>query len=134
MARRGECGNRRHLQNRDEKPDPGPGNGWTSAGGWAKNGNDTAMLGIKDPAGNYIFEVHTYFDADNSGTHTAVVSPSIGTERLHDFTLWCREHHVRAFLGEFAAPASPEGLRWWRTRSHPWSRTGTYGWASPAGR
>ena len=85
-----------------------PGIGWTSAGQWTKNGNSTVMPGVKDPANNYIFEVHTYFDADNSGTHTAVVSTTVGVERLHDFTLWCREHHVRAFLGEFAA-ASPEG-------------------------
>jgi endoglucanase len=86
-----------------------PGIGWTSAGQWTKNGNSTVMLGVKDPADHYIFEVHTYFDADNSGTHPQVASPTVGVERLRDFTAWCREHHVRAFLGEFAAPASPDG-------------------------
>ncbi len=86
-----------------------PGIGWTSAGQWTKNGNSTVMLGVRDPANNFIYEVHMYFDADNSGTHTEVASPTIGTERLHDFTLWCRGHHVRAFLGEFGAAASPEG-------------------------
>ena len=85
-----------------------PGNGWTSASGWADNHNDTAMLKIHDPANHYIFEVHTYLDADSSGTKPVIVSPTIGVERLRQFTLWCRKNHQRAFLGEFGAADSPE--------------------------
>lgn len=85
-----------------------PGNGWTSASGWADNHNDTAMLKIHDPANHYIFEVHTYLDSDSSGTKPVIVSPTVGVERLQKFTLWCRKNHQRAFLGEFGAAASPE--------------------------
>ncbi|HWB61441.1 MAG TPA: glycoside hydrolase family 5 protein, partial [Chthoniobacteraceae bacterium] len=85
-----------------------PGIGWTSAGQWTKNGNSTVMLGLKDPANHFVYEVHMYFDPDNSGTHTQIASPTIGVERLRDFTAWCREHKARAFLGEFGAAASPE--------------------------
>lgn len=84
-----------------------PGVGWTSAGGWVKNGND-AMLGIKDSGNNYIIEVHTYLDKDNSGTHPEIVSPEVGRQRLEQFTQWCRTHHQQAFLGEFGTAASPE--------------------------
>ncbi len=85
-----------------------PGNGWTSAQGWAANGNDVAMLKLKDPANHYVFEVHFYFDSDSSGSKPMVTSPTIGVERLKDFTLWCRKNHVRGFLGEFGAVDSPE--------------------------
>ena len=85
-----------------------PGNGWTSASGWAANGNAVAMLQIHDPAKHYIFEVHSYYDSDSSGTKPSVVSPTVGVERLRQFTLWCRQHHQRAFLGEFGAGDSPE--------------------------
>src|SRR5207248_11219568 len=54
-------------------------------------------------------DVHQYLDRDGSGTHPEVVSPTIGSERLQAFTTWCRQHHQRAFLGEFAAPASEIG-------------------------
>ena len=58
---------------------------------------------------HYVFDVHQYLDKDSSGTHAQVVSPTIGSERLRGFTAWCRKHHKRAFLGEFAAAANPAG-------------------------
>ena len=61
------------------------------------------MSGVKDSAHHYIFEVHQYLDADSSGSKPETVSPTIGSERLKEFTLWCREHHEKALLGEFAA-------------------------------
>jgi endoglucanase len=33
----------------------------------------------------------------------------IGSERLVDFVKWCRSHHTKAFLGEFAVPNTPTG-------------------------
>ena len=85
-----------------------PGNGWTSAQGWAANHNDTSLLEIRDPADHFIFEVHTYLDSDSSGTKIDVVSPTIGSERLHAFALWCRLHHRHALLGEFGAANTPQ--------------------------
>jgi endoglucanase len=90
-----------------------PGNGWTGAWTWLQNwyggANSEWMLKIRDPANNYVFDVHQYLDKDGSGSHPEVVSPTIGSERLRDFTAWCREHKQRAFLGEFAVPAGDIG-------------------------
>jgi len=84
-----------------------PGIAWTGAHSWASSGNAQTMLGIQDPKDHFIFEVHQYLDADSSGTHPEAVSATIGSERLQAFTLWCRQHHQRGFLGEFAAADNP---------------------------
>ena len=80
-----------------------PGTSWTGAHSWASSGNAAGMLGVVDPADHWAYEVHQYLDADSSGTKPAIVRPSIGSERVAAFTAWCRQHHRRAFLGEFAA-------------------------------
>ena len=87
-----------------------PGISWTGAHSWVSSGNAQTMLGVKDPKNHYIFEVHQYLDADCSGTHPEAVSATIGSEHLKAFTLWCRQHHQRGFLGEFAAANNPTGL------------------------
>jgi endoglucanase len=83
-----------------------PGNGWTGASSWNSNyygtPNGQVMLGVKDPANNFIFEVHQYLDSDGSGTHADCVSTTIGVERVTDFTNWARTNKYKAFLGEFA--------------------------------
>ena len=83
-----------------------PGTSWTGAHSWVSSGNAQAMLKLADPGHNYLFDVHQYLDADSSGTKPSIVSPTIGSERLREFTLWCRQHHRRGFLGEFGAAAS----------------------------
>ncbi|MBC7289304.1 MAG: glycoside hydrolase family 5 protein, partial [Armatimonadetes bacterium] len=84
-----------------------PGNAWTGAHSWTATwyGEPNAQYAasIDDPLDNWAIEVHQYLDADSSGTHTDVVSPTIGSERLADFVRWCREHKLRAFLAEFGA-------------------------------
>lgn len=89
-----------------------PGNAYTGAFSWNMTwyGSPNAlwMNNIKDPDNNYIYEVHQYLDKDSSGTTPVVMSPTIGSERLTFFTGWCRAHHKRAFLGEFAGPVSQE--------------------------
>jgi endoglucanase len=88
-----------------------PGNSWTGAHSWttaAGKGNAAAVLSVRDPLDHWIIEVHQYLDADNSGTKRFVVSPTIGSERLKAFVGWCREHRMRAFLGEFAVPVVPQ--------------------------
>jgi len=90
-----------------------PGNSWTGAFSWSATWygtpNSAVMVGVRDLLNNSIFEVHQYLDSDGSGTHTEVVSPTVGSERLKDFTQWCRANHQRAFLGEFAAANSDQG-------------------------
>jgi endoglucanase len=90
-----------------------PGNGWTGAWTWLQDwyggANGVWVLKVQDPKNNFVFEVHQYLDSDGSGSHPQVVSPTVGSERLRVFTDWCRAHHQRAFLGEFAAPATDIG-------------------------
>lgn len=88
-----------------------PGIAWTGAHSWVSSGNGDAMLGLKDPKNNYIFEVHQYLDSDSSGTKPTVVSATVGSERLQQFTLWCRQHHQRGFLGEFGAAGTDQAAR-----------------------
>jgi len=83
-----------------------PGNAWTGASSWTQNWygtpNSQVMTGVKDPANNYIIEVHQYLDSDGSGTSPTCVSSTIGSERLQDFTQWARTNKVKAILAEFA--------------------------------
>jgi len=83
-----------------------PGNAWTGAWSWYQNWygtpNSQVMTGVKDPDNNYAIEVHQYLDSDGSGTHDACVSTTVGSERLMNFTAWCRENKVKGFLGEWA--------------------------------
>jgi endoglucanase len=81
-----------------------PGNFWTGAHSWvggASDSNSNVMLGIVDSGKNFAYEVHQYLDSDSSGTHTACVSKTIGSERLAAFTKWLTDHGARGFLGEF---------------------------------
>jgi endoglucanase len=82
-----------------------PGNSWTGAHSWADNWygtpNATVMLNFVDPGNNYAFEVHQYFDADNSGT-VATCSTTKGSEKLVKFTAWLASNNKKGFLGEFA--------------------------------
>ena len=86
---------------------------------------DPAIL--KDPAHNVVFEVHIYFDHDNSGTYKKTyaeeivrtdgpgvrVSPDIGVDRLRPFAAWVKKYHVKGFVGEFGVPANPDiDTRW----------------------
>lgn len=86
-----------------------PGNYYTGAHNWTTTDNAVQMLQIVDPGNNYVYEVHQYLDSDSSGTSTTVVSPTIGVERLTDFTEWLIANDRKAFLGEFAVANSMIG-------------------------
>jgi len=83
-----------------------PGNAWTGAHSWSQNfygtPNAQAMLGVSDSGNNLLFEVHQYLDGDSSGQSATCVSPTIGVERLRDFTAWLKAKGKRGLLGEFA--------------------------------
>jgi endoglucanase len=90
-----------------------PGNAWSGAHSWSQNWygtpNATAMLGVVDPGNNFAFEVHQYLDSDSSGRSPAIVSPTIGVQRLAGFTNWLKANRRRGFLGEFAVANSTIG-------------------------
>jgi endoglucanase len=90
-----------------------PGSAWTGAHSWTQSwygtSNSVAMLGIVDPGSNFAFDVHQYLDNDSSGGSSTIVSPTIGQERLVQFTNWLHTNNRRGFLGEFAVANSRIG-------------------------
>ena len=87
------------------------GNDWSAARNWYQRVVDEssakALLTLKDPLNRLLFEAHTYFDRDSSGTHRDCVSETIGIERLEPFTRWLKENQKVGFIGEFGASSSP---------------------------
>jgi len=83
-----------------------PGNAWTGAHSWYDTwygtSNAVAMLGIKDPKDNVLFEAHQYLDSDSSGSSPTCVSGTIGRQRLAPFVRWLRANKKRGFIGELA--------------------------------
>lgn len=83
-----------------------PGNGWTGAHSWAQSSygtpNSVAMLNVKDPANNVIFEAHQYLDATSGGANGQCMSTTIGKERLEPFVTWLRAHGYKGMIGELA--------------------------------
>lgn len=86
-----------------------PGIAYTGAHSWISARN-TVMGAVADPAHNFAFEVHQYFDPDSSGTSALAVGPTVGSDRIEEFQRWCRESNFRAFLGEFASGADDTSL------------------------
>ncbi|KAJ3202993.1 hypothetical protein HDU83_004190 [Entophlyctis luteolus] len=88
-----------------------PGNCWTGAHSWVSGSCDStstanavAALAITDPANNYVFEMHQYFDSDFSGTAAAC---TWDYNQLTAATSWLRTNGKKGYLGEFAgAPNS----------------------------
>jgi endoglucanase len=73
-----------------------PGSYWDGAWSWTTTDNATVIgTGVQEPAHNFALEVHQYLDADSSGTHPGVVSPTIGVERLTAITQWAEAKGYR---------------------------------------
>ena len=68
--------------------------------GGGASSNATTMLGVVDPADNYVYQLSQFLDADGSGTGSACVSPTVGSERLQPVIVWLRANHKRGFLAE----------------------------------
>jgi len=86
-----------------------PGVNFTGAHSWARSGNEI-MKEFTDPAGNFVIEVHQYFDADSSGTSGHAMDARIGSKRIATFEEWARSNRLKAFLGEFAGGKDPISL------------------------
>lgn len=87
-----------------------PGNGWSSARDWVGGNygtpNSEVMLKVDDPADNFAYDVHQYFNSDFTGTSADCQSVDIGISTLTPVTEWARQHKQRAFLGEFGVGTS----------------------------
>ncbi len=92
-----------------------PGNHWTGAWTWSDTfyggANSTYMLNIVDPANNFAFDAHQYFDDNGSGKTPQISgdNPNVGVQRLTGFTDWLRTNGRKGFLGEFAVAESRIG-------------------------
>jgi len=100
--------------NGDNKTIMIPGGGWSSAYLWPYyNGNAPF---INDPANNYYYEAHLYFDHDFSGTYASSYDqeaantenppfgPNVGADRVAPFVAWCTANKVPCYLGEYGIP------------------------------
>jgi len=92
-----------------------PGTYWSGAHSWTKPmrvnpSNAEAFAGFSDPADNFAFDMHQYFDAYSSGTTTTCVTADKVEARLSVATNWLRANGQRAMLTEFGAGRSPECL------------------------
>ena len=97
--------------NGDNKVIMVPGDGWSSALYWPFDNGLSAW--IHEPANNYYYEAHEYFDSDGSGTYAMTYDQElannpnlkyVGTYRLQFFTAWCSSNHVPCYLGEYGIP------------------------------
>ncbi len=88
-----------------------PGTGWTGASNWS--GNNGATSWISDPANNFKYEAHEYFDHDGSGTYNETYDQelaansnlaTVGVSRLTNFRNWCFTNNVNGYLGEYGIP------------------------------
>lgn len=82
-----------------------PGTAWSGASSWQDDiiggANGTVMMGIRDTADNYAYEVHQYLDTDSSGTHATCEGAETAINAIAAMTSWLRETKKRGFLGEF---------------------------------
>ena len=60
------------------------------------------MGALTDPSNKLVYQMHQYLDSDGSGTSTACVSSTIGSERLVAATNWLRQNGKVGIIGEFA--------------------------------
>lgn len=83
-----------------------PGNGYTGAHSWTNSTgsgllpNSQVLSAIQDPADNYAFDMHQYFDVDFSGTHNACISADTCVSTLQAATSWLRSNNQKAFLSK----------------------------------
>ncbi len=83
-----------------------PGVGYTNAGNWSFNNNDTAWAGYTDPVGGpFMFEMHQYLDTSSAG-NGPVCLPGVGSTSLVSATTWARANGFKILLGE---------MNWWQT-------------------
>ena len=85
-----------------------PGTAWTGAHSWMQpidgEPNGVALGKFHDPANNFAFEVHQYFDEDFSGTKGDCAKATEAVDAVRSFTEWLKANDRRGMLGEFGVP------------------------------
>lgn len=92
-----------------------PGTSWTGAHSWQGGAygrpNAEVMIGFKDPANRFAFEVHQYLDDDFSGTKGNCSRADDAVQALETFGGWLRANRVKGYLGEFGVPGHGECVK-----------------------
>jgi len=82
------------------------GNGWSEATRWPL-WND-ALLALKDPSDNLVFQAHSYFDESAGGNYIGIdvgkLSLDYGVERVRPFVEWLKKNNKKGMIGEFGVP------------------------------
>ncbi len=88
------------------------GDGWSSPGVFAAPGSGSDVLkNLSDPSNKLIFQAHTYFDKNNSGTYQGSYDaeggyPARGVDRVKPFIDWLKANNKKGFIGEYGIPAN----------------------------
>jgi endoglucanase len=97
--------------NQDDKLVLIPGDSWSSGNRWVSVHGPTGW--IEDPANNFAYEAHQYFDSDESGTYKLTYDAelgknsdlaNVGATRIAHFIGWCRNNRVRGIVNEYGIP------------------------------
>lgn len=91
---------------------------FSNASGWVSKNAVTNGGWITDPADNYMYSAHHYFDGDLSGQYKKSFDAEGGTQTIktrvvngiHDFIDWCQMYGERGLIGEFGVPGND--TRW----------------------
>lgn len=100
-----------------------PGYSYSSASQWV---NNHPVPWITDPANNFLYEAHYYFDRNNSGAYSDTYAAentdavnrgytSLAARALAEignFTNWCTTNNVKGFIGEFGWPNTGDTASW----------------------
>jgi endoglucanase len=97
--------------NQDDKLVLVPGDSWSSGNRWPQVNGPNSW--IDDPANNFAYEAHVYFDHDESGTYVERYDAElqnnpdladVGATRVSHFINWCQSNNVRGIVDEYGIP------------------------------
>jgi endoglucanase len=88
-----------------------PGDSWSGALNWVNVHGPWGW--IVDPANNFAYEAHFYFDADGSGEYKQGFDDGVWDRAMwgaNSFAGWCQQNGARCYVGEYGIPDND--LRW----------------------
>ncbi len=82
-----------------------PGNSWSGLANWSWVHGDWGW--IWDPADNFAYEAHFYFDWDGSGNYVNGFDDGMWNRTIdaaYNFVNWCNQNGARCYVGEYGVP------------------------------
>lgn len=84
------------------------GKNYAGAAGWESSSDK--LKDLVDPCNKLVYQAHTYFDKDNSGTYQKKYDQEVGTnsevykQRLDPFVAWLEKNNKKGMIGEYGVP------------------------------